>query len=375
MGNTGKIKVFVTGGHVAPALAFIEELEKDGGRWEVVFVGRKYAMEGDTTVSEEYRLITQRNTRFLALTSGRLQRTLTVWTLWSLAKIPLGLVQAFVYCWQEKPRLIVSFGGYIALPVVIAGFILKIPCVTHEQTRVMGLANRIIGFFARCIFVSYPDTNARQGTDRTVVVGLPIRKDILTPPKVSTLQIPRDCPLIYITGGSTGSLSINAIVYQAIGSLLGHYAVVHQTGRHSWEKATAVRNKLPQHLRSRYTVVPFLEGEDLSWVLHQAHLVIGRSGANTVGELAVLGKVALFIPLPWAGRNEQYRNAEFMENAGCAQILNQKLLTPEMFVAAVFRMFDHLGTYQKKAVALSETIPTNAARRMVEEIRQKIIRF
>jgi len=149
-------KIVVTGGHLTPALAVIEKLRQDG--WQIVFFGRKHALEGDPAVSVEYKILKEQGIPFVNLTSGRLQRSLTRYTISSLLKIPLGLIQSFYYLLKFKPNVILSFGGYLALPVALAGWILRIPIVTHEQSVIPGLATRIITHFAKKICVSWPQT-------------------------------------------------------------------------------------------------------------------------------------------------------------------------------------------------------------------------
>lgn len=140
-------KIVITGGHLTPALAVMEKLREQG--WQIVFFGRQHALEGDSSVSVEYQTITKLGISFISLTAGRLQRSFTRYTVFSFLKIPIGFIQSFYYLIKFKPTVILSFGGYVALPVALAGWMLKIPIVTHEQSVVPGLANKIIFKFAK----------------------------------------------------------------------------------------------------------------------------------------------------------------------------------------------------------------------------------
>src|SRR3989304_10101442 len=148
-------KIFITGGHVTPPLAVIEEIVYRYPDWQIFFVGRKYAMEGDLTVSEEYRIIRELGLPFLPLVTGRLQRRFTRYTIPSLLKIPQGLLQAWLYVREHKPDVIVTFGGYVGLPVVLAGWLLRIPIISQDETRSVGLANRLVSLLSAKICLSY----------------------------------------------------------------------------------------------------------------------------------------------------------------------------------------------------------------------------
>src|SRR3990172_7629361 len=139
------MRIVIAGGHLTPALSVIEELPKDT---DILYIGRKYAIEGDKAVSLEYQTITKNGIRFYVLKTGRIQRRLTRHSLSSFSKIPLGIGQSLYILKRFKPNVIVGFGGYVSFPVCIAGKILGIPIVIHEQTLEAGATNRVIGKIA-----------------------------------------------------------------------------------------------------------------------------------------------------------------------------------------------------------------------------------
>lgn len=359
-----KPTIFICGGHVTPALALIEELTKRDAR--IVFAGRKYALEGSRQVSEEYRLVHDKRVQFLSLTAGRLQRKFTWQTIPSLLKIPVGLIQALFYTIRFHPAVIVSFGGYVALPVSLAGATLGIPVITHEQTRVIGLSNRIIGRIAKKICVTFPEMLKGISKEKGVYTGLPIRREMFTPPSTASYRFP-DRPLLYIAGGSLGAKSLNDIVFQAIPKLTDTFTILHQVGRVNMEKATEVSHALSDKTE-RYIPVPYLSVNDLSWVLSRAAIYVGRSGANTVVELAALGKIAILVPLPWAAGNEQYVNAKWLEDNGGAMIVPQDSLTPESLVEHILSVWKDRQTYEKRAKKFSSLVPRDGARSMSTEV-------
>src|SRR3989339_499065 len=146
------MKIIIIGGHLAPALSVLEALPKNT---QVLFVGRKYALEGDNALSLEYNTITSLNIPFVGLNTGRLQRKITRFTLFSLLKLPFGIIKSFLILIDFKPDVVVGFGGYVSIPVTFCAFVLRIPVVIHEQTMEAGLTNRLVSRFAKKICISW----------------------------------------------------------------------------------------------------------------------------------------------------------------------------------------------------------------------------
>lgn len=335
-------KILFTGGHVTPAIATIEEIQSRYRDWQILFVGRKYA--------EEYRLITSMGIRFLPIVAGR-------WKFRTLWKVPLGIFQALGLLWRERPNLVVSFGGYVGFPVSLAAWLLGLPVIIHEQTTRPGLTNRIIGRLAKKVCVTFAQTAPMFAADKVTVTGLPIRRAILTPPKTSAIPIPKGKPILFFVGGSTGSVSINRVVFAALPKLLKDFVVIHQVGRVS----------KPSTASDSYIAREYLSADLYSWAIHNAKIVIGRTGANTTLELAVSGTVAICIPLPWASGNEQYHNARFLEQGG-GVILPQKDLTVETLTNAIDEVQKNYQTIKSRAELFSTHVPRDGAKHFVNII-------
>lgn len=341
------MKLAIVGGHLSPALSVIDALPKDVS---VIFFGRKHAFEGDAAQSLEYREITARQIPFFPITTGRLQRKLTKHTLTSLMRFPRGVKQAYLLLHREEPDIILSFGSYVSLPFVLASSTLRIPLIIHEQTLEAGLANRLASRFARKICISWETSGKYFPRDKTVLTGNPIRitKSVQTP------NLPRTrLPFVYITGGSAGSHAINASVMGCIEALLDEAMILHQTGNASefrdFEKLQHIRGALQKEKKARYVLRKFVSPKEVSGLMQRADLVIGRSGINTVSELLYYGKPALLIPLPFSQRQEQRKNAKFLERLGAARILDQEELTSDMLFVSVSEMLKDLSRYRSRA--------------------------
>ncbi|MFH0863651.1 MAG: UDP-N-acetylglucosamine--N-acetylmuramyl-(pentapeptide) pyrophosphoryl-undecaprenol N-acetylglucosamine transferase [Candidatus Gottesmanbacteria bacterium] len=367
-------KIVITGGHLTPAIAMIEKLKQQG--WEIIFVGRKYALEGEKIVSVEYQTITKLGINFLPIVTGRLQRSLTRYTVFSLTKVPIGFFQSLYWLIKYKPKIILSFGSYVALPVALAGWILNIPIITHEQSVVPGMATKIISKLAKTICVSWVETMSYFPKDKTVLTGNPLRREIFRKIQISDSQYPisdDNLPLIYITGGSLGAQTINDVVIQILPKLLEKFRIIHQCGSKDYGKLLTNSNLLPATHKNRYILTKYVEFLDIGWVLNNADLVISRSGANTVSELAALGKPALLIPLPWSGQQEQMKNAKILEQAGTAKILEQKNLDSESLSQCINSMIQDLQKYQDNSHQAKALISLNASEKISDIINKTSI--
>jgi UDP-N-acetylglucosamine--N-acetylmuramyl-(pentapeptide) pyrophosphoryl-undecaprenol N-acetylglucosamine transferase len=359
------MKIAICGGHLTPALAVIGELKKRGIK-DIIFIGREKATEGDSASSAESMIIPTLDIKFYAISAGRLQRKFTRYTIPSLLKVPIGLTQALLILSQEKPDIVVSFGSYVAFPVVVASWILGIPSITHEQTVKGGLANHLIARFAKKIAVSWPDSSDFFPKGKTVLTGNPIRQEILNIKKKRTSR-----PVIFVTGGNQGAHSLNEIILEILEPLLQKYEVIHQTGGATkfkdYEMLNARMLQLPQRFQNRYKPSKWLNSSDLVEVYSRTSLIVGRSGANTVSEAAAVGIPALLIPLPWAGGGEQERNAEMLKELGAALILPQDRLTPKRLLAAINFMIAKDREFKAAAKQAKKLIYPAASKNFVDE--------
>lgn len=364
------MKLLITGGHLAPALSLIDELEKTKKEIDIVFVGRKYPIDKERTLSLEYREISKKNLNFVSLEAGRLTRVINLSSLIGILKIPIGFLKSFFIINKYRPDRIMSFGGYLALPIVFWGYIFHIPVFTHEQTIRPGLANKLISFFSKKIFVSFDEVKNNFPVNKTYVSGNPVKPSVFNIFK-KPFKINKDRPIIYITGGSLGSHSINLHIKNIITQLLDRYIIIHQVGDtkeyKDYEDLLSLKDKLPEELKSRYFLVKHFFDDEIGYVYSVSDLIIGRSGANTFFELLALKKPALFIPLPWSSGREQQHHAEIFAKSGCGEIFHQISPSPKL-LRLVIQMVDDIKSYQDNFKNLSKLYKKNAAKYLVEEI-------
>jgi len=364
------MKILITGGHLAPALAVIEEIVLTHKESEIIFVGRKYALDSEKIISLEYKEIEKRKIKFIPLQAGRLTRILSFKTIRNILRIPLGFINGFFIILNNKPEVILSFGSYIALPIVFWGFVFRIPIFTHEQTINPGLANKIIGLFSKKIFIAFDEAKKYFNQKKIIVSGNPVRKSIfLTRDKIFNFK--KDRPAIYVTGGSLGSHSINLHIKKIIAKLLNYYIVIHQVGDtkqyHDYEDLETFKEKLPDELKKRYFLKKHFFEEEIGYIYNQSDLVIGRSGANTFFELIALRKPSLFIPLPWSSGREQQRHAEIFAKAKTGEIFHQ-IEPSEKLYRLIKTMISDIDIYRNNFTNLENFYKQDASKVIVSYI-------
>jgi UDP-N-acetylglucosamine--N-acetylmuramyl-(pentapeptide) pyrophosphoryl-undecaprenol N-acetylglucosamine transferase len=300
-------RVVITGGHHNSALVVAEELRKRG--YEVIWFGHKYSMKGDVKPSAEYQEVTKAGFKFVEIRAGKFYRT---YHPLKLVRLPFGFFQSFYYLLRVRPNLILSFGGYLAVPVVLWGWLFRIPVITHEQTVVYGLANRFIQPFAQKILVSWKTSLEHFSEKKAVLTGLPLRPKIFKRQK-GKFDFKNDLPTVYITGGKQGSHAINQAVAQSLPDLLKKHNLIHQCGGSTIYNDLSflkkIKSRLPEELKKRYLLRDYIFQQEIGSVFAAADLIVSRAGAHITYEIAALGKPALFIPIPWSYADEQLKNA------------------------------------------------------------------
>jgi len=356
------MKVLVTGGHITPALAVLDEL-KD---CEVVIVGRQHALSSDTSDSLEYKEVTKRGLRFINLKAGRFTRVFSLGSLVNAIKVPVGFISALMMLLEEKPDVVLTFGGYIALPIAVGAHILKIPVITHEQTIRPGSANVFIGRLAKKIFISFPASRHYFPDGKVVLTGNPVRKEVSKiVDKIKNFK--KTKPVLYITGGSTGSHDINSLIFKILPELLKKYTVIHQTGSSTefrdYEKSLAIKN-------DNYFPFTHIESDLIGYVYSQSDLVLSRGGANTVFELLATSKPSIIIPLPWSAFDEQQKHAEYLRSLGVAEIFDQSHTADEL-LSLIEAMLASLEKYQKNFDTVDHAYGSqSAAKQIAKEVME-----
>jgi UDP-N-acetylglucosamine--N-acetylmuramyl-(pentapeptide) pyrophosphoryl-undecaprenol N-acetylglucosamine transferase len=371
-----KKNLIITGGHFSPAWATIHELQKKS-HWQIFYLGRQTSSSHTPNPSDESQLIpTLPQVKFIPLTTGRLPHKLTFHSLIDLLKLPLGFLQSLYLLLKLKPHLVLSFGGYLSLPVIFNAWYLRIPTIIHEQTTSVGFANQIASRFAARIAVSFKSSLKHFPPKKTTLTGNPLRPEIFksNPSYLNKLKNLTPRPIIYITGGNQGARDLNLPVIQSLPQLLKTYSIIHQVGdhqlqHHSWQQINQIQKSHPQ-LAKYYLAQDYFSPDQIGTIFSLANLIISRSGANITTELAALGKPAILIPLPTSHHQEQLKNAKILAQTDLAEIIEEQNLSSTSLINLINHMSTNLKTYQSHAPQAKKLINPHAAQELVTLIEQ-----
>ncbi|MEX1052340.1 MAG: UDP-N-acetylglucosamine--N-acetylmuramyl-(pentapeptide) pyrophosphoryl-undecaprenol N-acetylglucosamine transferase [Patescibacteria group bacterium] len=360
------MKVLITGGHYTPALAVIDELRDH----DIVFVGRKFSIESDDTESPEFKEVRALGIKFIPLNTGKINRFFSLGTFFNLLRIFKGLKQAKEIIKEEKPDVVLSFGSYIGVPICIQAWIKKIPIYTHEQTIRPGLSNRFISLMAKKVFISFDKTKKYFPKFKVILTGNPIRKSIINF-KGNELNISTKRRIIFVTGGSLGSHSINIVVKKILKKLLSKYFVIHQTGSvkefADYDNLINYKKRLPEDLKHNYMLKEHFNDFQIGEIYNKADILVSRAGANTVFELISLQKPSVLIPLPWSANKEQQRQAELLKEFGVCEVFYQNQ-NPLKLNTIIDSVVNNIFNYKNNFKKISYLNKRDASKKIAKQI-------
>jgi len=350
--NTLKHILFTGGGsagHVTPNIALIQQFHDQG--WRISYIGSHRGIERSLVEN-----IDNIDVAYFPIATGKLRRYFSWQNFIDPFKILFGLWQAFWLCNKLKPDVIFSKGGFVSFPVVIAGWLKRIPVVLHESDLTCGLANRLSYPFANKICLTFADSAQyfQNKQNKIIVTGTPIRPSLLHGERKLGLALCGFDPnkkVMLVFGGSLGAKPINQAIRKALPSLLAlGWQVVHVCGKDQYESNL----NYPAYRQFAYL------DQEFSHVIAAADLVVSRSGANSVYELLTLKKPHIFIPLAkHSSRGDQIENALHFANSGISQVILEDDLTAATLIEKITWTQEHRDEIIAKMTTLE--LPNSVA--------------
>lgn len=342
-----------TGGHLFPALAVARAFRSEHPDGQVMFVGVKKGIEARIIPQTEFpiRFIQARG----ILGKGLLNK------IGAFADIPVGMFQSTGIIKEFRPDFVLGVGGYASGPTLAAAALLGVRTGIQEQNSVMGLTNRLLSRFVNIIFISWENTSPVTDPGKTLMVGNPIREELLT-------ALPNDTSAkfkLLVFGGSLGARSINQALISGLDDLKpfsDRIAIRHQTGMGA---ADEVRKKY-EDAGFDAEVYEFID--DIGPYYKWADLVVCRSGASTLAELTAIGKPGILIPYPFAIKDHQLYNAKSLEERGAAEIALDSELSSGILVPKIVRLINATEQLEKMADNSRKLGRPQAARAIAREI-------
>lgn len=347
------MKVLFTGGgtlgSVTPLLAVAEAYRDRYGNTEFAWIGTK---SGPESV-----LVDGFGMPFYAISSGKLRRYVSLKNFTDVFRIVAGFFQAIALLWRLRPDVVISAGGFVAVPVIWAAGLLKMRVHIHQQDIRPGFANRLCLPFATSVSVAFERSLEDYAKYGPVWTGNPVRKSVFD----GNVHVARQAfgleegvPTLLVLGGGTGAASLNALTVEAADDITGMAQIVHVTGK---GKGGENGSSIP-----RYHAVDFLTGA-MKHAYTAADLVVTRAGMGTLTELAALGKPTLIVPMP---DSHQEENADFFAVHGQVPVLDEVHMDAGEFADRIKAIiFDPEGL-RKMALGIRALTRPDAAKRVVD---------
>lgn len=319
-----------TAGHVTPNIALLPGLKELG--YDVHYIGSYNGIEK--------KLIEQFQIPYHGISSGKLRRYFSLQNFTDPFRVLKGFSEAKKLIKTLKPDVIFSKGGFVSVPVIIAGKQCHVPTIIHESDITPGLANKLAIPSATKVCCNFPETLNHLPKEKAVLTGSPIRRELFSGSREAALQfcgLHEDKPVILIIGGSLGSVVINNVIRSILPELLKNYQIIHLCGK----------GKLDDSLKNLEGYVQFEYIQDeLKDLLALSDFVISRAGANSICEFLALHKPNLLIPLSAnASRGDQILNARSFERQGYSMVLEEEELTASALLPAIHKLSDKKEDY------------------------------
>ena len=338
-----------TGGHVIPAIAIAQELQRRY-QAEVLFIGTARGLENRLVPAAGFPL------EFVKV--GALNRVSLATRVKTLFDLPRAVFSAGRLLNEFRPDVVIGVGGYASGPAMLAAIRKRIPTLAFEPNLVPGFANRVVARFVSAAAVHFEQTAERFRN--AVVTGVPVRPAFFQIPRKPYVQA---SPTLLVFGGSQGARAINQAVSQAIGPLVGRVPglrVIHQTGERDYNDVVTA------YSQAGFSAEVHKFIDDMPAFFARADLILCRSGASTVAEIAAAGKPAVFVPFPLAADDHQRRNAEAMESAGAAVVIEETRLDEVWLVDTICALLADPGRLAKMSEAARVMSHPGAAKDIAE---------
>jgi UDP-N-acetylglucosamine--N-acetylmuramyl-(pentapeptide) pyrophosphoryl-undecaprenol N-acetylglucosamine transferase len=348
-----------TGGHLFPGVAVAKEIGRRFEGAEILFVTGKRKMESEVLRKAGFR---QTSIAVEGMKGRGLLRGA-----WVALKLPWSLLQSLWIIREFSPHLVLGVGGYSAGPVCLAARVMGVPSAIHEQNSFPGVTNRLLCRVVNRVFISFEGSRKHFSGGPIHLTGNPVRAEFVT----SETRLSRNGKpfTVVVVGGSQGARAINEAFVEALALLKKRdraCRVIHQTGELDYERTAALYKERGLDAEVR----PFIQ--DMAGVYGEADLVVSRAGAGAVFEMAAMGKPSLLIPYPFAANRHQETNAQFLVEAGAAEMILQENLTGEVLAERLARFMEDRTALERMGQAARSVSKPDAAQRIADLLLEMI---
>ena len=342
-----------TGGHIYPALSFINYLKTIEPDVSVLYIGTQKGLES--------KIVPENGIAFQTIDIQGFKRSLSPENVRTVYKFLKSVSDAKKIIKAFQPDIVIGTGGYVAGPVIYAAAKLKIPTIVHEQNSIPGVTNKFLSSYATRVALAFQEAGSFFPSKKTVFTGNPRAQEVAdltdTSHVLCQYGLKNDKKTIVIFGGSRGALKINTAVVEALPELATKaYQILYASGEIYYNDPEFSDIFTAYNEKENIKIVPYIN--NMVEVLNDANLILSRAGATTLAEITALGLPSILVPSPYVTADHQTKNAEALENAGAAIMIKNAELTGRSIVAAIDSLLlDDVKYRQMAENALREGVP------------------
>lgn len=359
-----------TGGHINPGIAIANKIKEENKNARIMFIGTTRGLENDLVPRAGYELKT--------IEAHGINRKISITNIKNMFKTLKGLNEAKKIVKEFKPDIVIGTGGFICGPVLMAAKKYKIPTMVHESNAFPGVATKLLSKRVDTVLVGFEDAIKRlPNTKKIVVTGTPtkIKKVNLSKSQkekmIDELGLNKELPIVLIFGGSQGAKSINSTLIDIIKNKTNaNYQIIWASGPRQYDviKDNLKELKIDINKIKNVKILPYIY--NMEEMMNLADIIISRSGAMTITEIAITGKPAIFIPFPFATENHQEYNARVLVNQGAAKIILDKDLNAEILSTTLNEMLKDKNELLKMSKNASKVAISDVEGKIYEEIKK-----
>ena len=346
-----------TGGHIFPALAVSQMVEKN---WNINWLGVQQRLDSKF-IPRKYNLVNLKlNTPKKNFFIG-----------FQYIKILFSTFKIIKILKEKKINLVFTTGGYISAPTIIASKLLKIPDIIHESNLIPGTVTKYFGFLCELVLIGFKETNSYLKNCKTIFTGTPLRDEFYQTNSLPEWVPKGEGPLLIVIGGSQGAKAINDIFYESLDFLIQqNFRIVHIIGKHNL--SNSITKKYNNYVQKKFT-------NQIASLMQNCDLVISRSGSGTINELMQTGKPSILIPYPNSKNNHQEKNAMLLSSIGGSILINQRNISKEFFeqtLKSIFKIKSKIGKPKYEILELmKENMKNSNSNKSLNKIKKLINYF
>lgn len=355
-----------TGGHIYPALAIADKIKEKEPDSEILYIGNDIGLEKDIVPKSGYPM---------ELVSAKwLDRRNIVKIFDTGFSTVRGIMQAKKIMKKFKPDVVIGTGGFVCVPVMIAGARYGAKCFLHEQNAYPGVANKTLERYVKKVFLGFPDASGYfKQPEKHINAGNPVRGVFYNVNKSEArraIGIPDEDFVIFSFGGSQGAEKINECVMELLDAVNGHEKVtlIFGTGSQYYDEIIDTLKKRKINIAPNIIIKSYID--DMQNYLSAADVVISRAGALSVAETCVSGRAAILIPSPNVTGNHQYYNAKSVADRGGAVLIEEKDFTAQRLIEEVMKLKNNPALTEEMGRASYSCAPLDATEIIYAEIKK-----